>query len=93
MEVIHDAYRVQLSQIEPRKRYQSRSRSLRAYSWRSRTDELEGVRRRLRDTSSRVRETMSGRLDLRSRSEERRSTGGVLAAAIRRSVDWLSDRK
>ena len=92
MEVIHDTYRVQLSQIEPRKRYQRRSRSLRAYSWRSRADELEGVRRRLRVTSSKVRETMSGRLDLRSRSEERRSTGGVLVSKGK-GVDWLSDRK
>ena len=43
----------------PRKKYQSKSRSRRAYSVRSRVEEAGGVRRRYRDDKSRARERMS----------------------------------
>ena len=59
-------HRVHVFQMEPRKRYHTRSLSLEAYSERSNADEFEGTRRRLREMSSSAREIMSGRFDSRS---------------------------
>jgi hypothetical protein len=49
--------------MEPRKRYQTMSRSLRAYSERSRAADGGGVRRKLRDMSSIIKAQTNGRLD------------------------------
>ena len=53
-------YLVYELQIGPRKKYQSRSRSRRAYSARSSVEEGGGVRRKYRDDISRARERMRG---------------------------------
>lgn len=58
--------RVYVSQIDPRRRYQSISRSLRAYSERSRAADDVGVRRRLRDTNSIASAVKRGRFECRS---------------------------
>ena len=55
---------VQFSHIDPRSRYQVISRSLRAYSDRSRAEEGVGTRRRLSAMSSSARAVMRGLLSL-----------------------------
>jgi hypothetical protein len=56
-------YLVYDSQMEPRNRYQTISRSLRAYSERSRAADGGGARRRLREMSSRIKAVTNGRLE------------------------------
>lgn len=61
-----ETYRVHSCHIEPRRRYQTISRSLFAYSARSRDEDEEGTLLKFLDKNSRARAVSKGRLDLRS---------------------------
>jgi hypothetical protein len=63
------------TQIDPRKRYHKISRSLRAYSKRSRAADVGGFRRILREINSIARVTIRGRFECLSEvSNETRQT-------------------
>jgi hypothetical protein len=62
--------------MEPRNKYQTMSRSLRAYSERSSAAAGGGVRRKLRETSSMTKAATNGRLECLL-SETSRETGAA----------------